>query len=50
MKVNIGMEQVGHTKIHKTKRNIGLLCAVLKVISYRLSILSLLINLTYHVV
>jgi len=36
VKVYTGMEQVGHTKLHKTKRNTGLLCAVLKVIIYGL--------------
>ena len=29
-----GMEQVGSTELHETKRNTGLLCSVLKVICY----------------
>ena len=40
---------VGSTKVGKTQRMIGLLCAVLKVMSYSLLTFSLLIKLPYNV-
>jgi len=49
MIVHTGMEQVGRTKLHKTKRNNGLLCSVLKVISYDLYTFSLLMKFPYYV-
>jgi len=36
MIVYTGMEQAGRTKLHKTKRNTGLLLSVMKRISYGL--------------
>jgi len=42
-------EEVGHTKLGKTQRMIGLLCVVLNEMSYSIRTLFVLIRLPYFV-
>jgi len=49
LKVRLNDTALGLGKLDKTQRNIGLLCAVLKVRSYSLQTLSPLIKSSYYV-